>query len=353
MFLALNEIRHSKLRYALVISVMFLISYLVLFLTGLSYGLAQKYQTSVNQWRADSILLSDESNDSLMMSLITSDTFDAIKATQKAGLKQAPSVIIVNGIEKVNVSFFGVSSGEFLKPNVIEGTMFTNSNDTVVDSGLKKEYNLKLADSIRLSGTNKTLKIVGFSDNSSYAASPVLYISPQTFSNLHLTTSRSTQGTDYNAVVIKGKINQLPENIGKLSISKFINKLPGYNAQVLTFSFMIGFLVVIAAAVIGIFIYVLTIQKVSIFGILKAQGISSYYIAKSVISQTFILAFIGVFLGLVATLGTSLILPIAVPFQVNLIFYASVSILLILVAILGAIFSVKTVVSIDPLKAIS
>ena len=34
MFLALNEIMHSKLRYALVAGVMFLIAYLVFFLTG-------------------------------------------------------------------------------------------------------------------------------------------------------------------------------------------------------------------------------------------------------------------------------------------------------------------------------
>ena len=53
---------------------------------------------------------------------------------------------------------------------------------------------------------------------------------------------------------------------------------------------MIGFLIVIAAIVIGIFIYVLTMQKVNIFGVMKAQGISSGYIAKSIISQTFILS---------------------------------------------------------------
>lgn len=50
MFLALNEIRHSKLRYSLVIGVMFLIAYLVFFLTGLSYGLAQEFQMSIDKW---------------------------------------------------------------------------------------------------------------------------------------------------------------------------------------------------------------------------------------------------------------------------------------------------------------
>ena len=42
MFLAINEIKQSKLRYTIVIGVMFLISYLVFFLSGLAYGLAQE-----------------------------------------------------------------------------------------------------------------------------------------------------------------------------------------------------------------------------------------------------------------------------------------------------------------------
>ena len=59
MFLAINEMKHSKLRYALVIGVVFLIAYLVFFLTGLAYGLAQENRTAVDKWQADRILLSD------------------------------------------------------------------------------------------------------------------------------------------------------------------------------------------------------------------------------------------------------------------------------------------------------
>ncbi|WP_369671022.1 FtsX-like permease family protein, partial [Enterococcus faecium] len=131
-----------------------------------------------------------------------------------------------------------------------------------------------------------------------------------------------------------------------------INELPGYSTQVLTFGFMIGFLIVIAAIVIGIFIYVLTMQKSDIFGVMKAQGISSRYIAFSVIAQTFLLATVGVLVGLAATIGTALVLPQAVPFQVNSLFFAGISVLMILIAIVGAFFSVRTIVKIDPLKAI-
>jgi len=41
-----------------------------------------------------------------------------------------------------------------------------------------------------------------------------------------------------------------------------------------------------------------------------------------------------------------------VPFQINLLFFASISVMMILIAMLGAFFSVRTIVKIDPLKAI-
>ena len=162
----------------------------------------------------------------------------------------------------------------------------------------------------------------------------------------------SQQTLTVNAIVTKSKLTDKPAGLKKLSIPEFINVQPGYHAQVLTFSFMIGFLVVIAAVVIGIFIYVLTMQKIAIFGVMKAQGISSSYIAKSVIAQTILLSAGGVIAGLILNLLSSLALPDAVPFQNNPMFLAGIGILIILVAILGALFSVRSIVKIDPLKAI-
>lgn len=85
---------------------------------------------------------------------------------------------------------------------------------------------------------------------------------------------------------------------------------------------------------------------------MKAQGISSGYIAKSVIAQTFILSVVGVGTGLLLTLGTSLVLPATVPYQNNVLFLAGITALLVIVAVLGGLFSVRTVVKIDPLEAI-
>ena len=115
---------------------------------------------------------------------------------------------------------------------------------------------------------------------------------------------------------------------------------------------MIYFLFIVSAVILAIFLYVLTIQKISIFGVMKAQGISNRYLSNSVVAQTFLLALAGVIIGFGLTLLTGLFLPAAVPVAFNytdMLIYAAI---LVVVSVLGALFSVKTIVKIDPLKAI-
>ncbi|GMC02644.1 ABC transporter permease [Enterococcus thailandicus] len=355
MFLAINEIRYSKLRYALVIGVMFLIAYLVFFLTGLAYGLAQDNRTAIDNWQADDILLADEANNNLNMSMIPLTKFEEVKAEEKAYLTQTAGVIQKEkGKEKIDVTFFGINQDQFLAPKISDGRMFHSDDETVADSSVKEQYELSLGDTVQLAGSDKKLKIVGFTKNANFSVAPVLYTTVGAYQEIRFETqgSQTSEKTRVNAIVTRGNVSKIPDDLKKISIKTFINDLPGYSAQVLTFGFMIGFLIVIAAIVIGIFIYVLTMQKADVFGVMKAQGISSRYIANSVIVQTFLLAIIGVATGLVGTLGTSLLLPEAVPFQVNLLFFLSISILMIVIAVLGALFSVRTIVKIDPLKAI-
>lgn len=353
MFLAINEIRHSKLRYALVTGVMFLIAYLVFFLTGLAYGLAQDNRMAVDKWEADQILLTEEANDNLNMSMLPRSLYDEVDAPEKAVLAQTAGVVTKedNG-EKVDVTFFGIDPDQFLAPNIIDGEMFASDDEAVADSSIEEEYGISIGDTIKLAGSDKKLKIVGFTDNARFSVAPVLYTSIGAYQEIRFEKEDDSENARINAIVTRGKIKEVPDDLIATDISKFINELPGYNAQVLTFGFMIGFLIVIAAIVIGIFIYVLTMQKSEIFGVMKAQGISSRYIAFSVIAQTFLLATSGVLIGGLATIGTTLVLPAAVPFQINLLFFASISVMMILIAMLGAFFSVRTIVKIDPLKAI-
>ena len=355
MFLAINEMKHSKLRYALVIGVVFLIAYLVFFLTGLAYGLAQENRTAVDKWQADRILLSDEANGKLNMSMLTMDDYESVKAEDKAALAQFPGIVYQKGKkdQQINVSFFGIEADEFLAPNLVKGRMFKNTGEVVVNDSLAKEDGLQVGDQLKVAGSKQTLKIVGFTDEAMYNVAPVIYMSLADFQEIRFNQALPEEAMKINAIVVRGQTKQVADNLEKVKISAFINDLPGYSAQNMTFAFMNGFLIVIAAIVIGIFIYILTMQKQAIFGVMKAQGISNFFIARSVFVQTAILAFVGIVLGLALTYLSSLVLPAAVPFAIFWGLYLAVSVGMWVIAILSAVFSVSTVVKIDPLKAIS
>ncbi|MER2173889.1 MAG: ABC transporter permease [Carnobacterium sp.] len=362
MFLAWKEIKHSKTRFALIIGVMILVSYLVYFLTGLAYGLAQDNRTSVDKWEADAIVLTDESNTNINMSMMTFEQAEEVTADDTALLGLAPSVIRKEGetgeSSKINVTFFGIEPDEFIMPDVIDGRLFENDDEVVADISLKEEDNIELGDTIQLAGNDKEVEVVGFTENAKFNVAPVLYTTIPSYQEVRFEEADDSENGRISAVVVRDSSESIQDVVADsddlvaYSIGDYIFKIPGYSAQVLTFGLMIGFLIVIAAVVIGIFIYVLTLQKTSMFGVMKAQGISSGYIAKSVVAQTFLLSTIGVGIGLILTVITSLVLPATVPYSSNVLFIAGITALLILVAVLGALFSVRTVVKIDPLEAI-
>lgn len=349
MFLAWNEMKHSKLRYGLVVGVIFLIAYLVFFLTGLANGLAQTNRLAVDSWKSDYVILNEQANKNLRMSRFSVDLKNDVNADKMAELTQASTTIKDKEKNKINVNLFAIKQDEFLRPKLSEGRLFSKTGEVVADSSLKKTYQLKIGDKITLGDSTKKLTITGFTDNASFNVQPVLYMTKETLASV---LADNAQVNTISALVIRGKVNQVPKELESMTTSTFIENLPGYKAQNLTFSFMIGFLIVIAAIVIGIFIYILTLQKKAIFGVLKAQGISNGYLSRMVFAQTFILAILAVSLGLALTLLSAVFLPTSVPFQVNPLFFAGISVLMVLIAVFGALFSVVSIVKVDPLKAI-
>lgn len=349
MFLAWNEIKHSKLRYGLVVGVIFLIAYLVFFLTSLANGLAQTNRSAVDSWKSDYVILNEQANKNLRMSRFSIDLKNDVKADKVAELTQASATIKDDEKNKINVNLFAIKQNEFLRPKLSEGKLFSKTGEVVADSSFKKAYQLKIGDKITLGDSAEKLTISGFTDNASFNVQPVLYLTKETLASV---LEDNAQANTISALVIRGKVSQVPKGLESMTTSTFIENLPGYKAQNLTFSFMIGFLIVIAAIVIGIFIYILTLQKKAIFGILKAQGISNFYLSKMVFSQTFILAILAVSLGLALTLLSAVFLPTSVPFQVNPLFFAGISAIMVLIAVFGALFSVISIVKVDPLKAI-
>lgn len=348
MFLAWNEIKYNKLKFGLIIGILVLISYLLFLLSGLANGLINMNTEGIKKWKADAIVLNKDANQTVQQSVITTSDVKG-KFKKEASLKQM-GVIASKGDSEENAILFDVTSNSFLIPKIKEGKEFNKDNEVVIDQSLK-DKGFKVNDIINLSQSDEKLHVVGVSESAKYNASPVIFTNNKTMEKINPALSSDKT----NSVVVKDsnwndkKMNSDLEVIG---IDEFVENLPGYKPQNLTMNFMITFLFVISATVIGVFLYVITLQKKSLFGVLKAQGFTNGFLMKMVLSQTFILALIGSLIGLILTLLTSLMLPKAVPIQFDVVTLIIFGIVLILISLLGSLFSVLSIRKIDPLKAI-
>ncbi|EZZ45021.1 ABC transporter permease [Staphylococcus aureus] len=348
MFLAWNEIRRNKLKFGLIIGVLTMISYLLFLLSGLANGLINMNKEGIDKWQADAIVLNKDANQTVQQSVFNKKDIEN-KYKKQDTLKQTGE-IVSNGHQKDNVLVFGVEKSSFLVPSLIEGHKATKDNEVLADETLKNK-GFKIGDTLSLSQSDEKLHIVGFTESAKYNASPVIFTNDATIAKIN---PRLT-GDKINAVVVRDtnwKDKKLNQELEAVSINDFIENLPGYKPQNLTLNFMISFLFVISATVIGIFLYVMTLQKTSLFGILKAQGFTNGYLANVVISQTLILALFGTAFGLLLTGVTGAFLPDAVPVKFDVLTLLVFAIVLMIVSVLGSLFSILTIRKIDPLKAI-
>lgn len=348
MFLAWNEIRRNKLKFGLIIGVLTMISYLLFLLSGLANGLINMNKEGIDKWQVEAIVLNKDANQTVQQSVFNKKDIEN-KYKKQATLKQTGE-IVSNGHQKDNVLVFGVEKSSFLVPSLIEGHKATKDNEVLADETLKNK-GFKIGDTLSLSQSDEKLHIVGFTESAKYNASPVIFTNDATIAKIN---PRLT-GDKINAVVVRDtnwKDKKLNQELEAVSINDFIENLPGYKPQNLTLNFMISFLFVISATVIGIFLYVMTLQKTSLFGILKAQGFTNGYLANVVISQTLILALFGTAFGLLLTGVTGAFLPDAVPVKFDVLTLLVFAIVLMIVSVLGSLFSILTIRKIDPLKAI-
>lgn len=348
MFLAWNEIKRNKLKFSLIICILILISYLLFLLSGLAKGLINMNTEGIKKWNADAIVMNKDANQTVAQSIVDKDKGDG-KYKKQATLKQT-GVIATNGNDEENALMFGTEQPSFLVPKIVKGHKVHKDKEVMIDQSLANK-GFKVGDQLSLSQSDVKLKVVGVTESAKYNASPVIFANNQTVAKVN----PQLQGDKVNAVVVKDKKwkdKSLDSKLEAVSMDNFIEQLPGYKPQNLTLNFMITFLFIISATVIGVFLYVMTLQKKQLFGVLKAQGFTNGYLSKVVLSQTFILALIGTVIGFGLTLLTSAFLPDAVPIKLDLLTLLLFGVALIVISLLGSVFSILSIRKIDPLKAI-
>lgn len=351
MFLALKEIKYEKLRYGLITFMIFLIAFLIYMLSSLAVGLAAENTQAVESWKTQSVVLNEDSNVSLSQSVLTKNQVKKSDlSNDEAFVGETPAVIKHKGSNTVSAQFIGLDQSQYIYKNleIVKGKKATKAHEVMVDSSLE-DKGYKLGDKVTFNGGKTKYKIVGFVNNAKINIAPIVYGELSTWKNLrHLSSSAVASGI----ISEKSNFKLDADNVKTYGVRAFIKKLPGYTAQNMTFELMIGFLFVISLIVIAVFLYILTMQKLPNYSVLRAQGIPTKTLVGATISQSLILTITGSVLALIVMLIMVQVMPSAVPMDFAPWIMISGIVGMIITGVIGGLIPIRSIMKVDPAKAI-
>ena len=138
-----------------------------------------------------------------------------------------------------------------------------------------------------------------------------------------------------------------------LTITEAVDAIPGVEQQRQTFNQIIGVTIAIGVLVIALFFALLTVERLALYGVLKALGARSRTLFAGLVTQAVVVAAVSsaVAGGLALALDAALP-PGSIPLDVTISRVVTSAVLLLGAAIVGCAFSLRRVLRVDPASAI-
>jgi putative ABC transport system permease protein len=254
---------------------------------------------------------------------------------------------------KLDVTYFAINPEEFLNPKAIEGYKLSKDKHSIVLNDSFQEEGIKVGDAVKDSASGIELTVVGFAKDQMYGHSPVGFISTDTYTDLKKAVNPmyevkyhaiALQGEDVSGIKLKGT-----DIVNKATI---VENLPGYKAEQMTIKMILWVLVFVSAAILGVFFFILTLQKRKEFGVMKAIGVRMGEIAGMQLSQVLMLAGFGIILGNALAFGMSSVLPKSMPFFLKYTDAGVISGAFIVIAMICSLASTREIAKVDPVMII-
>jgi putative ABC transport system permease protein len=353
MFVAWRDLRYARGRFALVVTVVGLITTLVVLLSGLTAGLGRDSTSAITGLAADQVALSTPTaaeKAGFGTSSVTRQQWQEWAAVP--GVTRAEPVGIsttrATGDRAATVTVMAVPAGSRLAPGpgVADGSV-------VLSTGAAEDLcGDRTCESVEL-GSGR-VAVAGVSGDASYSHLPVIWSSLATWQAMpggagpgHATAiALTTAGTtDLAAADTRlGTVTMTP-SAARAAVGS-------YTSENGSLQLMRALLFGISALVVGAFFTVWTMQRTGDVAVLRAMGASTGYVLRDALAQSALVLLIGVGLGAAVGAATSLAARSVVPFVLDLQTVAVPVAVTILLGLAGAALSVVRVTRVDPLIAL-
>jgi putative ABC transport system permease protein len=365
MRLALREMWRRPARFATAVALLTLIAMLLMLLGGLLDGLIQRSTGAIRAQRADLVTFSATAEKSFLRSRISPEVRVRVEAVPGVtsvggiGVSQLGARVPGNGprdlVDVALVGYQNEPSGVPSPPPA--GRAYADS--ILQDSGVKQ------GDTLTLGPARTPVHVIGFVDNVSYSGAGTLWASPQTWRDVqNANRPGSSVGAGvFQALVVHsdGNASAVARRIDRatggatvtVSRAEAADAIGGVRQQRSVFNQIIGVTLVIAVVVVALFFALLTVERIGLYGMLKAIGARSRTLFGGVVVQAVVVALIAAAIGSAFALLLDRTLPPGtIPYQLLPGRLIVSSAALVVAAVVGSVFSLRRVLRVDPASAI-
>ncbi len=353
MRLALKDLKHNVRHYLLVTIIIVLLMFMVLFLSGLVDGLGRAVSSGIEQLPADGFVLKEDAECLITVSSVTEE--ELLSVESQVDTKVATLDIFRTFLEKkssdekIDITYFAVNPEDFLNPEAYFGKKLSaqDENSIVLDDDFEAE-GIQVGDVVVDSASGLELKVTGFTKDQMYGHIPIGFVSVETFRSIMQGINPNYQ-PKYHAFALKDMSDKVNiKGLETYTKAEIIDELPGYKAEQMTIKMVDWMLVFITAVIIGIFFFVINMQKEKEFGVLKAIGVSMGELATFIACEVGTVALIGALIAAALVGMMARALPGTMPFYLQTGNVILILCAFILISLFGSLFSIVKVAKIDP-----
>ncbi|GEP85604.1 ABC transporter permease [Staphylococcus piscifermentans] len=348
MKLAWKEMTFYKFKFILIMLIILLLSSMVLFISGLAQGLGRENISMLNNMQADKFVVQDIKQPVIEKSIIKPDKQSDIEnIINEKPFKLGQQTMISDQTNDLDILL--INPVKDFKPALTKGHYPQSNNEIAVNKKLTGE-GLKIGDKVKMKGHGEAYKIVGIMNDTMYSHSSAVMTTNHEFDQL-MPKAASFYPVKHMTKAEQHKLNDI-SGIKVVSEKTLTDNIPSYNAEQAPLNMMIISLFFITAIVLSAFFYVMTIQKISEIGILKAIGIRTRHLLWSLVFQILLVTMMSVVISVLIISVLSMFMPVTMPFHITITNMLLVIGVFILVAIIGASLSFIKLVKVNPIQAI-